>query len=576
MAEIDTLEAGNGGLDYGTPSMKSSPPKVMVMSSAYAPLRRAMFRWLWIASLASNIGTWMQNVGAAWLMTELSASVMMVALVQAATNLPFFVLAVPAGALADIGDRRRVLLVAQGWMLAVAVVLSGLTFAELMTPWLLLTMTFLLGLGSALNAPAWQASTPELVPREEIPAAVALGGVSMNVARAVGPALGGLVVAAVGPGATFLLNAVSFVGVLFVLAQWKCSKDLSALPAERLAGAMQAGLRFVLHAPPFQAVLVRATAFVLGASSLLALLPVVMKQDASLGPAHYGILLGCFGAGAVMAVLVLPLLVRSLNADRTVTAATLMLCAVILALAWLPYYWFWCFVLVFGGAAWLAALTRLNASAQATVPPWVRARALAAYLLVFFGGMAGGSVVWGLAAERVGPSLALTASATCLLVGLIAAVWFQLSEGESGDLEPSRHWPEMPAMPGLGNDCGPVLVTVEYHIDPHTVQEFMAAIKPLGMARLRDGAMWWDVFHDVSDPTRIIEVFMVGSLVDHLRQHERVTEADRTVQEQVGAFHRADTPPLVTHLIAGILRASESVLSPPTTQVPIQPSGHLL
>lgn len=500
----------------------------------------------------------MQNVGAAWLMTELSASVLMVALVQAATNLPFFVLAIPAGALADIGDRRRVLLVAQGWMLAVAVVLSGLTFAGLMTPWLLLTMTFLLGLGSALNAPAWQASTPELVPREEIPAAVALGGVSMNVARAIGPALGGLVIGAVGPGATFLLNAVSFVGLLVVLSQWDRPQDASTLPAERFAGAMRAGVRFVLHAPPFQAVLVRGTAFVVGASSLLALLPVLMKQDASLGPAHYGILLGCFGAGAVIAVLVLPVLVRSLNADRTVTVATLTLCAVILALAWLPYYWLWCCVLVFGGAAWLAALTRLNASAQATVPRWVRARALAVYLLVFFGGMAGGSVVWGLAAEQVGPSLALTASATCLFAGLIAAVWFQLSESESADLEPSRHWPEMPAMPGLGNDRGPVLVTVEYRIDPQSVQGFMAAIRPLGMARLRDGAMWWDVFHDVSDPGRIVEVFMVGSLVEHLRQHERVTEADRIVQEQLRAFHVADDPPLVTHLVAGLAQSATS------------------
>jgi MFS family permease len=520
--------------------------------SAYAPLRRPLFRWLWIASLASNIGTWMQNVGAAWLMTELSASVLMVALVQSATNLPFFVLAIPAGALADIGDRRRVLLIAQGWMLVVAVVLSGLTFAGLMTPWLLLTMTFLLGLGSALNSPAWQASTPELVPRDEVAAAVALSGVSMNVARAIGPALGGLLVAAVGPGATFSLNAVSFVGLLVVLSQWDRPQEASALPAERLAGAMRAGVRFVLHAPPFQAVLIRGIAFVLGASSLLALLPVVMKQDASLGPAHYGILLTCFGAGAVIAVLVLPILDRSLNADRTVTFGTLTLCAVILALAWVPYYLLWCVVLVFGGAAWLAALTRLNASAQATVPSWVRARALAVYLLVFFGGMAGGSILWGFAAERVGPAIALTASAICLFIGLLATIRFQLSEGEGGDLEPSRHWPEMPAMPGLGNDRGPVLVTVEYRIDPPNLQEFMLAIQPLGMARLRDGAMWWDVFHDVADPSRVVEVFMVGSLVEHLRQHERVTEADRIVQERLRGFHSADDPPLVTHLIAGI------------------------
>src|SRR3954471_12726247 len=375
--------------------------------SAYAPLRRALFRWLWIASLTSNIGTWMQNVGAAWLMTGLSASPLMVALVQAATNLPFFVLAVPAGALADIVDRRRLLLVAQSWMLLVAVALAAVTFAGQMTPWLLLGMTFLLGLGSALNSPAWQATTPELVPREEVPAAVALGGVSMNVARAVGPALGGLLVAAAGPGATFLLNALSFLGVLFVVAQWRRPEEPSALPAERLLGAMRSGLRFVRHAPPFRAVLIRAIAFVVGSSSLLALLPVLMKQDTSLGPAHYGILLGCFGAGAVISVVLLPKLLRGLDADRTVTVGTIALAALTLAVAWLPYYPLWCVFLVIAGAAWLASLTRLNSSAQAAVPRWVRARALAVYLLVFFGGMAVGSVLWGFVADQAGVSQSL-------------------------------------------------------------------------------------------------------------------------------------------------------------------------
>jgi len=220
--------------------------------SAYAPLRRTLFRWLWIASLASNVGTWMQNVGAAWLMTDLAASPLLVALVQAATNLPVFVLAVPAGALADIVDRRRLLLVAQTWMLLVAAVLATITFAGQITPWLLLATTFLLGLGSALNAPAWQATTPELVPRAEVPAAVALGGVSMNVARAVGPALGGLLVAAAGPGATSLFNALSFLGVLFVLGRWRRPRETSALPAERFVGAMRGGMRFVRYAPAFR------------------------------------------------------------------------------------------------------------------------------------------------------------------------------------------------------------------------------------------------------------------------------------------------------------------------------------
>ena len=539
--------------------------------SAWSPLRRSVFRGLWIASLASNVGTWMQNVAAAWLMTELSASALMIALVQAATNLPVFVLAVPSGALADIVDRRRLLLVAQGWMLLVAAALAAATYAGLTTPWLLLTMTFLLGLGSALNAPAWQAMTPELVPRQEVPAAVALSGVSMNAARAVGPAVGGLVVAAAGPAAAFLLNAFSFLGVLFVLVRWRRPREESALPAERLLGAMRAGVSYVRHSPALRAVLVRAAAYVVGASSLLALLPVLVKQDTGLGPAHYGILLACFGAGAVLGVLLLPALTPWLDADRTLTASTLVLAAATLGVAWLPYFALRCAFLVPAGAAWLAALTRLNAAAQASAPRWVRARALAVYVLVFFGGMAAGSMLWGFVAARAGVAVALTASAAWLLVGLPTGLRFRLPRGEGTDLEPSRHWPEMATMPGIERDRGPVLVTVEYRIDPARTGEFMAAVQPLGQSRLRDGALWWEVFQDAADPARLVEAFLVESLVEHLRQHERVTKADRVAQQQVRAFHRADEPPAVSHLVAGFERPTRNPTDRPAAGRPQDP-----
>jgi hypothetical protein len=374
------------------------------------------------------------------------------------------------------------------------------------------------------------------------------------VARAVGPAVGGLVVAAAGPAAAFLLNALSFLGVLFVLARWRRPGEESALPAERLLGAMRAGVRYVRHAPGFRAVLARAAAYVVGASSLLALLPVLIRQDTSLGPAHYGILLGCFGAGAVVGVVLLPALSRRLDADRTLTASTLILAAATAAIAWLPYYALWCVLLVPAGAAWLAALTRLNAAAQASAPRWVRARALAVYLLVFFGGMAAGSLLWGFLVDRVGAPVTLTASAVWLLVGLPAGLWFPLPRGEGSDLEPSRHWPEMAAVPGLEHDRGPILVTVEYRIDPDRTAEFMDAVQPLRRARLRDGAIWWEVFQDAADPACLVETFLVESLVEHLRQHERVTQADRVVQERVRAFHRGDAPPAVSHLVAGLER----------------------
>jgi MFS family permease len=498
----------------------------------------------------------MQNVGAAWLMTDLSASPLLVALVQSATYLPFFFLAVPAGALADIVDRRRLLLVAQSWMLLVAVVLAVVTFAGQMTPWLLLAMTFLLGLGSALNSPAWQATTLDLVPREEVPAAVALAGFSMNGASAVGPALGGLIVAAAGVGTTFLLNAVSFLGVLSVLARWRRPRETSPLPAERFVGAMRAGLRYVRHAPGFQAVLLRTFVFVSGGSSLLALLPVLIKQDSNLGPAHYGILLGCFGAGAVVAVVLLPRLVRRLGVDHTIRVAFLTLAGITLTVAWLAYYLLWCVLLVVAGAAWLAALTQLNATAQAAVPRWVRARALAVYLLAFYGGMAVGSVLWGFVADHAGVGLGLTVSSGWMLVGLLATIGLRLPEGEGAELEPSRHWPEM-AVPSMEFERGPVLVTVEYRIDPAHTAEFLDASHPLRAARLRDGAFCWDLFQDAADPARIVEVFLVESWVEHLRQHERVTEADRIIQEHLMAMHQADTPPKVTHLVAGLHRAAK-------------------
>src|SRR5262249_52200697 len=319
---------------------------------------------------------------------------------------------------------------------------------------------------------------------------------------------------------------------------------------------MRAGLRYVRHASAFQAVLLRTMAFVVGGSSLLALLPMLIKQDASLGPADYGILLGCFGAGAVIAVVLLPALVRWGGEERTVTLAFLAFAAMTLAVAWLPYYWLRCVLVLLAGSAWLAALTRLNATAQAAVPRWVRARALAVYLLVFYGGMAAGSVLWGFVAEHAGVALALTASAAWMSVGLLATIGLRLPEGEGAELEPSRHWPEM-AAPGMKLERGPVLVTVEYRIDPARTSEFLDAIRPLRRARLRDGAFRWDLFQDAADPARIIEVFLVESWVEHLRQHERVTEADRIIQEDLLALHQADTPPIVTHLVAGLHRAAK-------------------
>jgi MFS family permease len=526
-------------------------------ASAYAPLRQPVFRALWLASLASNLGTWLQNVGVGWLMTGLTPSPLMAALVQAATTLPVFLLALPAGALADVIDRRRLLLAAQGWMLAAAAALAAVTVAGVVTPWLLLALTFALGLGFALNAPAWQAVVPELVPRAEVPAAVALNGVSMNVSRAVGPALGGLLVAAAGPGAAFLLNALSFVAVLWVLFRWDRPAAAGALPAERLVGAMRAGVRYVRHAPAFRAVLVRSAAFVSGAAGLWALLPAVARDHTDWGPAGYGVMLGSLGAGAVLGTLLLPAVRRSTGADAVVAGGTILFAACAAGVALFPSLGARCLLLFPAGVAWLAALTTLNSSAQSLLPSWVRARALSVYLLVFFGGMAAGSVLWGTVAGPLGVPLALLASAGWMAAGLAAGLRFRLPADPPPDVEPARHFPEAPAMPAAEYDRGPVLVTVEYRVPADRAADFRAAVGPLRAARLRDGAIRWDLFQDVEDAERLVEVFLVESWVEHLRQHERVTDEDWAHAAAARSLHAGDRPPRVTHLVAASTSRTE-------------------
>ena len=519
-------------------------------TSAWSPLRQPLFRALWIASVASNIGTWMHDVGGVWLMTSLTPSPIMVALMQTATSLPFFLLALPAGALADVVDRRRILLATQGWMMAAAAVLGALTLTGVTTPWWLLALTFALGLGAAMNAPAWQAITPELVPREEVPSAVALSGVGLNLARAVGPALGGFIVAAAGPSAVFLLNALSCVGVIVVLYRWPRPPRRGALPPEHLMGAMRAGIRFVWHAPAFHTVLVRAAVFILCGSALWALLPLIARREMGLDAVGYGILLGCLGAGAVAGAAILPRVRRRVVVDWLAMGATVIFALVTVALATVREVTWLYGILFVGGGAWIALMSSYNAAAQVAAPAWVRARALAVYLLVFQGGMAAGSALWGAMAARTGIPIALLVAGAGLILGLLAATRYRLAGGASLDLTPSLHWPQPAVTIEPPAEHGPVLVTVEYRIDRVHAGDFVRAMQEVRLERLRDGALRWELFHDPADPHRYVETFLVESWVEHLRQHERVTLADREAEARARALHHGPTPVAVSHLIA--------------------------
>jgi len=516
---------------------------------AWSPLRLELFRALWLAALVSNVGTWMQNVAAVWYMTSLTPSPLMVALVQAATSLPVFLVGLPAGAVADIVDRRRLLLWTQGWMLAVAAALAVLTFAGLMTGWLLLALTFALGLGMAMNAPSWQAITPEIVPVPELPRAIALNALTVNIGRAVGPALGGFLVAAAGPAVVFILNAASFVAVLVVVYRWRRAPTTSILPAERLFAATRAGLRYARHAPALASVLIRTALFMLAASAFWALLPVIARSELGMDAIGYGVLLACVGGGATAGAALLPRVKKRLSADGLTALATGVFAVVSVLTAlwrWVPGLWL---VMVIGGLAWIAMMATLNSAAQTTVPSWVRARALGVYLVVFQGGLGLGSALWGAVAERIGTSLALALAGVALVAGLAAIPRWRL--GVTVDLTPSAHWPEPHVVAAPSLDSGPVYVQVEYRVDSMQAREFLAVVSELGGVRRRDGALAWSVYRDPADLERYVEIFLVESWVEHLRQHDRVTQADRTLEERVRRFHRGGSPPVVTHLVAG-------------------------
>lgn len=519
-------------------------------SSAWSPLSHPLFRALWLASVASNVGTWMHNVGADWLMTTLAPSPLMVGLMQTAENAPLFLLALPAGALADIVDRRRLLLISQGWMLVSAVTLAVLTLLGLTTPWILLLLVFSLGLGGALNAPAWQAIMPELVPRAELPAAVSLNSVAFNIARAAGPALGGLVVAAVGSWAVFLLNSLSFIGVMIVIYRWRREPVESFSPTERIVGAMRAGVRYVRHNPAIRAVLVRTGAYVSCASALWAMLPLVARKQLGLGAIGYGLFLGGLGSGAIISAFLLPAIRRRVSLNTLIIGGTILFASVTATLASVRNFPLLCLAMIFGGVAWMALMSSFNISIQTLVPAWVRARVLAIYLLVFFGGMALGSAFWGALADRIGISSALMWAAGALLLGLATAYSYPLPAGTELDLEPSLHWSDPVVVNEPHFKDGPVLITIDYQIDPARAGEFVAAMHEVKRIMRRDGAIRWGLFKDTANPSHYVETFLVESWAEHMRQHARITNEDRAAQDLARSFHVGEIQPRVTHLIA--------------------------
>jgi len=392
-------------------------------ASAWAPLREKLFRSLWIAAVVCYTGRWILSVASGWLMTALTLSPLMVALVQAASTLPAFLILLPAGALADMLDRRRFLLAMQTWMVVAAAALGILTLLHMVTPWILLLFTFLIGFGAVMNDPAWQAITPEVVSEKNFPAAVALNSAGYNVGRAVGPAIGGVIIAAAGTGTAFLINAASIFGVILFLYRWKRRPHENPVPRERVMRAMRTGFEYVRHSHDVHAVLVRTAVFSFSASGLLALLPLIARPFGSIG---YGAMLGFFGAGALGGAIALPTLRHALSVNKLVAIATVVYALATYASGGTHSFIALSIVLFLAGVAWIAIVASLNVSAQTMSPAWLRARTLSIYLLVLQGGMAAGSAAWGAVGERWGIPAAMLVSALGLMAGLVTIRRFRL------------------------------------------------------------------------------------------------------------------------------------------------------
>jgi MFS family permease len=521
-------------------------------ASSLSPFKHATFTILWVATVISNIGTWMQSAAAGWLMTSLDPSPFIVASVQLASTLPMFLLALPAGAIADIFDRRRLLLGVQVFITIIVAGFGLLVGLDRVTPAVLLWFTALAGAAASLISPAWQAIVPQLVPRAHLMPAVALNSVGVNISRAIGPALAGIIIASLGIAAPFWLNALSNVVVIAALLWWRsATTDAHKLPPEHFGKAMRIGLRYASYNPHLRATMVRAAAFFPLAGAYWALLPLVARDRVAGGPALYGLLLGAIGVGAISGALGLPKLKQWLGADRSAAAGMMgtALATLLFGLARDPATAFVASLLA--GVSWIAVLATLNVSAQLALPAWVRGRGLAVYAAVMFGGLTLGSALWGEVATLIGVGAALIVAAACLVIAIPLSWRWKLQTAAGVDMSPSMHWPAPVLVHDVVPDRGPVLVTVDYHIRPVDRAAFLDAMEYVHQLRRRDGAYDWGIFEDAAQEGRYVETFHVDSWLEHLRQHERVTNADRIVQDAAQQFH-IDGIPKVTHLLGAV------------------------
>jgi MFS family permease len=524
--------------------------------SPWGPLRNKVFFALFVAQIVSNLGSWMQNVGAAWLMGDLGASSAEIAMVQTATFLPVFLVGIPAGALADLFDRRRLLIGTQAAMLLSASAMAAFAFTDSLSPTGLLWLTFVLGTGGALMIPAWQAIQPDLVGREHFAQAVSLGSMSFNVGRAIGPAVGGLIIAAAGAEWVFLINALSFVGTIAVLTRWRpaSSDKPGGLPTETFTGAAIAGLRYAIHSPLTHTVLARTALFMLPGTAVLALLPVVVRGQLDWTSGGYGVMLGCFGVGATIGAVLRPRIVQRLHPDAVMAAGSIVFAGTIVVQGYVHSKPVVGLGLAVGGFVWSIITTANTVAAQAALPSWVRARGMSLFMMVQTGSIAVGSALWGVIANSdVG--LAHLVAAGVLVVAPVAAVRWPLTIDREIDLTllPGDS-PDVAMTPDAAD--GPVLVSIAYRVPAESLDEFISVMDYVERHRRRTGGYQWYLFRDLAEPDRFVENFLVSSWAEHLRQHHRKTATAEAQMRRLRPFIEAPGP---RHLLSS---TSEGALTP--------------
>jgi MFS family permease/quinol monooxygenase YgiN len=523
----------------------------MTLPPALAPLQGPVFRGLWLAWLAANMTMWMNDVAAAWLMTTLTTSPVMVALVQTASTLPVFLLGLPSGAMADIVDRRRYFAATQLWVSVNALVLAALSLAGALTAPLLLLLTFVNGVGLAMRWPVFAAIVPQVVSRGDLPAALALNGIAMNLSRVIGPVLAGTLISAVSPAAVFVLNALLAAAAFVLIIRWRATpRTTSALPGERFIGAMRAGLGFATQSPRLQAVLLRVFLFFLQSTALTALLPLVAQGLHGGGPGTFTVMLSCVGAGAIVAAFYFPRWRERYSRDQFVAIGTFVHAAMSALIILVPELWVALPAMFVGGMAWISVANSLAIAAQSALPDWVRARGMSLYQMALMGGAAAGSLLWGQVASLTSVSTAvLVASALGCLVWVLTR---RVTVDGKADLDfsPAQPGAVEPAVIDIGDEDGPVMVTVQYQIDPAQAEAFAQVMQRTRRARLRQGALSWGLFRDVATPGRYVEYFVDENWVEHQRRLERFTAFDAELRAQRLAFHQGPEPPLVRRYVA--------------------------